>query len=90
MPTADILIRVQPRSSRDEVVGWREEVLQVRLRAVPIEGKANEALRRFLARLLDLSPSQIEIISGASARHKRVRVSGIDLEIVRSRLTPGR
>jgi uncharacterized protein (TIGR00251 family) len=77
-PTSDLSVRVTPRASRDELAGWRDGVLQVRLRAPPSEGRANEALRRLLAERLGLPPSRIEIDAGATARTKRLRIEGLD------------
>ena len=79
-------MRVTPRAGRDEVAGWRDGVLQVRLHAPPVEGKANEALRRCLADLLGVAPSRVEIVTGTTARNKRVRVEGVSAEELKSRL----
>ncbi len=82
-----IVVRVTPRAGRNEVVGWRDDgVLQVRLRAPPVEGQANEALRRFLAERLDVAPSSVEIVSGGTSRNKRVRVEGVSEAELRQRL----
>ena len=48
----ELKVRVQPRASRNEVTGWRDGVLSVRLTAPPVEGAANRACRDFLADLL--------------------------------------
>jgi uncharacterized protein (TIGR00251 family) len=84
--SAVFTVHVTPRSARDEVVGWQGEELRVRLRALPVEGQANQSLRRLLATRLDLPPSSIELVSGALARTKRLRVTGLSLDEVRSRL----
>jgi uncharacterized protein (TIGR00251 family) len=84
--SATITMRVTPRSARDEVVGWDGEVLRVRLRAPPVDGRANEALQRVLAARLEVAPSAVEIVSGQTSRTKRVRVDGLSLEEVRRRL----
>ncbi|HLF77022.1 MAG TPA: DUF167 domain-containing protein [Dehalococcoidia bacterium] len=76
-PTTTLLVRVMPRGGRDEVSGWRDGVLQVRLRAPPVEGQANDALRRLLAERLGLRLADVEVISGEKSRTKRLRVSGI-------------
>jgi uncharacterized protein (TIGR00251 family) len=85
-PTATLTVRVTPRASRDEVSGWRDGVLQVRLRAPPVEGKANEALRRLLAERLGIATTRIEITGGATARTKRLRVEGLSDDEVAHRL----
>jgi uncharacterized protein (TIGR00251 family) len=87
MPESAVLIvRVTPRSGRDEIVGWQDDELRVRLRAPPVEGQANEALRRLLASRLGVPQSAIELLTGATARTKRLRVSGLSLEDVRAKL----
>jgi hypothetical protein len=85
--SAILVVHVTPRSARDEVVGWQGEALRVRLRAPPVEGQANQALRRLLASRLDIPPSSIELLSGASGRTKRLRVTGLSLDEVRRRLS---
>lgn len=78
MPLSTTLdIRVQPRASRDEIVGWRGGALVVRLTAPPVEGRANEALRKLLAKRLRIAPSRVEVVRGAASRDKVVRFSGL-------------
>jgi len=81
-----IAVRVTPRSSEDELLGWQDNVLRVKLRAPPVEGRANEALCRYLALLLGVAASKVEVVSGASARTKRLRVHGMTLAEVRAKL----
>jgi hypothetical protein len=73
-------VRVQPRASRNDVAGEYNGALKLRITAPPVEGRANEECRRFLARLLDIPPSAIEIIRGGSSRDKTVRVSDISVD----------
>jgi len=79
-------VRVTPRSSRDEVIGWRDVTLLLRLKAPPVDGQANEALVRFLARRLGLTLADVAIVSGASSRTKRLRLRGLSLEELHTRL----
>jgi uncharacterized protein (TIGR00251 family) len=67
-------VRVQPRASKDELVGVRDGVLRVRLRAPPVEGAANEALVTFLSDELGVSRRQVRIVSGLGSRMKIVEV----------------
>ena len=67
-------VRVQPRANRDEIAGQHGNRLKVRLRASPVDGKANESLIRLVAELCGVTKGRVEIISGASGRDKRVRV----------------
>jgi len=87
--TADgvtLRVRVQPRASKDALSGEREGALVVRLTAPPVEGKANEALARFLAKALGVAPSAVRVTSGTTGRNKVVSVSGIDAALARERL----
>ncbi len=70
-------VRVVPRANKSEIVGVEGDALKVRLKAPPVEGKANDALVKFLAERLAVSKSQIEILSGHTSRTKVVRVRGI-------------
>jgi hypothetical protein len=81
------VVRVTPRAARDEIAGWQGDELRVRLRAPPVDGRANEALLRLLATRLSVPPSSIELVSGATARVKRLRVTGLSEEELRRRLS---
>ena len=83
--SALLSVWLTPRAARDEVVGWQAG--ELRLRAPPVEGQANEAWRRFLARRLGLPASAIELVAGAASRHKRLRIAGLSEAELRERLT---
>lgn len=70
-------VRVTPRSSRDRIVGVRDGVLKVTLTAAPVEGAANESLRKLLAKRLGVSKSAVVIVRGEHGRTKLVRVHGL-------------
>ena len=74
----EILLKVylQPKSSKNEVAGPYRDGIKVKVTAPPVEGKANEALIRFLAKEFGISPSCIEIIKGLHSREKTLRISG--------------
>ena len=81
-------VRVQPRASREALGGERDGALVVRLTAPPVEGAANTALLRFLARTLGVAPSAVRIVGGAAGRNKVVEVAGLEAAGVRARLAP--
>jgi uncharacterized protein (TIGR00251 family) len=81
-----LVVRVTPRSSHDAVIGYHNGELRVRLRAAPVDGQANLALRRFMARSLRLSPSSVELMSGAMGRVKRLQIRGLTSLEVHQRL----
>ncbi len=69
-----VRVRLQPRASRDEVVGVREGALVVRLTAPPVEGKANAALCALLAKRLGVPKSRVHLEAGEKGRDKRLRI----------------
>jgi len=64
-------LSISPNAKRTEVVGWHDGALRLRLAAPPVDGAANEALRRWLARETGLPMSRIALIRGASGRRKQ-------------------
>lgn len=70
----ELRLRVQPRAQRDELADVQGGWLRVRVKAPPVEGKANLALRRFVADAFGVSQSQVEILAGDQSRGKRVLV----------------
>ena len=78
----EIILKVylQPKSSKNEVVGPHRDGIKVKVTAPPVEGKANEALIRFLAKEFGISPSAVEIIKGLHSREKTLRVSSTPLD----------
>jgi uncharacterized protein (TIGR00251 family) len=68
-------VRVQPRASRDEIVeSAAGERLKIRLTASPVDGEANAHLIRLLARLFKVPKSQVTIVTGHTAREKRIAI----------------
>ena len=78
----DIKVRVVPRSSRNQIIGVEDGIFKIKLTAPPVDGKANKALREFLARRLGLARGSVEIISGERSRQKLVRIHGLSLKEV--------
>ncbi len=70
-------IQVIPHASRAEIAGVQEGALKVKVTAPPVEGAANEACIKLLARELGLKKSQMEISSGAKSRKKTVMIKDI-------------
>jgi uncharacterized protein (TIGR00251 family) len=76
---ARIEVRLQPRASRDELLGLRDGVLHARVSAPPVDGQANRALCRLIAAHAGVAPSRVEIVRGERGRSKLVRVEGVAL-----------
>jgi len=76
-PFATVSVRVVPRSSKEGVAGFEGGVVRIRLNAPPVEGKANEALVRFLAKAVGVPRNRITLVTGERGRSKVVRVAGV-------------
>jgi uncharacterized protein (TIGR00251 family) len=74
-----LTLHIQPRASKNEVCGVQDHALKIRLTSPPVDGAANKLCREFLADLFSVPRSAVEIISGETSRHKRVRISGRDV-----------
>jgi uncharacterized protein (TIGR00251 family) len=88
--TAQLPIRVTPRSAKVGIGGWRQgsdgrAELEIRVAEAPSDGAANEALLKLLAKALGVSRAEVKIVSGATSRHKRVTIP-FDFEEARRRL----
>ena len=68
-------LHVQPGASRSEVAGLHGGALKVRLKAPPVDGRANEELCRFIASLFEVKRQDVCLLSGETSRQKRVRIS---------------
>jgi uncharacterized protein (TIGR00251 family) len=79
-------VRAQPGSKRDEVRGIRDGFLRVTVTQVPEKGKANKAIRKQLAKFLDLKLSQVELFSGEVSFQKRFLLRGTDLETIQAKI----
>ena len=79
----ELQLLVQPRASRNQVMGEHGGRLKVALVAAPVDGKANAALIDFLAQLLLVKRAQIILLDGLSGRRKRIQVAGIDAAAVK-------
>lgn len=75
-----LTLHVQPGAKHSEVAGLHGEALKIRLAAPPIEGRANEALLRFIADRFNVPLRNVELKQGAQSRHKRVEVRGSAVE----------
>ena len=81
-----ISLKVIPGSSRDDVSGWLEDVLKVRVRAPPERGKANSAVEKLLANALAIPPNKVRIVSGMTGARKIAEIEGLSLAEIHVRL----
>jgi uncharacterized protein len=86
MAEAQVRVRLRPRAHRDELIGMRDGVLQARVTAPPVDGKANKALRKLIAKRLGIAASRISVARGEKSREKLIEVQGIDAVSLRDAL----
>ncbi len=83
---ARLVVRVRPNAKQNQLVGFKEGVLHVRIAAPPIDGKANEALVKFLSTQLGVSKSRLSIEKGLAGRTKTITIRGLGQSQALSRL----
>jgi uncharacterized protein len=82
----DLAIRVQPRAKRTEVAGEREGAIVIRTIAPPVDGKANAAVCKLIAKRVGVPAGAVRVVRGETARDKVVRVDGATAAEVRAAL----
>ncbi|HUG12267.1 MAG TPA: DUF167 domain-containing protein [Opitutaceae bacterium] len=83
-----ISVKVTPNARADEIRGFTGDVLVVRIKAQPVDGKANDALVRVVAEALGLPRAAVSLDHGATARKKLLAIEGISREDAMARLAP--
>ena len=76
-------VYVQPKSSRNAIVGVYGDALKIKLTAPPVDGAANAACIKFLAKCLQVPKSSVEIVSGRTSRHKQIHIQTEGSELIR-------
>ena len=79
-------IKVQPRASKNEIGEVVGMELKVKVTAPPVDSAANEAVLRFLAKTFDCPRGAVQLLRGATSRHKQVLVTGMKAEAVVAKL----
>ena len=80
-----ITIYLQPGAKKSEVVGFHNGNIKIKVNSPPVEGKANDALIQFLSDFLDIPKSFIELIAGQKSRIKKLKITGISEDIIKSK-----
>jgi len=75
---ARIKVRLQPRARGDEIMAVRDGVVIARVTAPPVDGRANRALCKLIARQAGVAPSRVTVLRGERSRDKLVRIEGLD------------
>lgn len=85
-----LTVRVTPKSSRDEIVGWVGDELRIKVSAAPEDGKANAAVERLVAAVCGLARSRVSVVRGHKARVKQLEIEGVTAEELAAHLpAPG-
>ncbi len=83
---------LQPRSSKNLLVGVYNDTLKIKLTSPPVEGAANKMCVKFLAKVLGVSPSRISIVQGQTSKHKTIQIDSMDekefLQTIQPALSP--
>jgi len=83
---AILRVHIIPNAKIDEVVGEHGNAIKIKLRAPAVEGKANAALRRFLAEKLNIPQSAILLSGGERSRSKLIRINAMSEDDIARRL----
>jgi uncharacterized protein (TIGR00251 family) len=89
--SAHIAVKVKPNSHKTGIKSYRDGILNIDIAASPAEGKANQELINYLAKVLELPKSTISIRMGFAGRNKIIDIAGIlpdELEITLKRINP--
>jgi uncharacterized protein (TIGR00251 family) len=86
MPACTLELKTIPNAPRDEIAGWLGDALKVKVHAPALEGRANDALLEFLADKLGVHRRDVTLVRGDKSRHKVVRIAGLTLAEVKTRL----
>lgn len=81
-----LTLHIQPGAKKSGIVGLHGDALKIRLAAPPVDGKANAALLEFLAQKVGVGRTALELLSGQTARSKRVRIAGVGADTLWARL----
>ena len=83
----EVFLFVQPRASRNKIVGLVENELKVALTAPPVDGAANKACAAFFAKVCKLPKSSVKVVAGETSRHKRLHLENADYQILKETLS---
>jgi len=86
MPDAEFKVRLQPRAKRNAITGERDGVLRVSVAAAPVEGQANAALCKLIAKRAGVARGRVSMVRGERSREKVVRVEGLTPQELRRAL----
>ena len=71
---------IQPRASQNKILGIHNHCLKIKLTSPPVDGAANQACIKFLAKAFGISPSRVSIVKGETRKNKTIQFEGMDPE----------
>ncbi len=83
---ATIIVQVQPNASQNKVIRFADGVLQLKIAAPPVKGKANQELIRFLSDILGVAKSNLTVEKGTTSKRKVISIQGLAQEEVMGRV----
>lgn len=86
VPDVDLAVQLQPRAKRNAIVDEHDGVLRVSVAAAPVEGQANAALCKLIAKRAGIARGRVSVIRGERSREKVVRIEGLELAELRRAL----
>ena len=81
-----IAVRIQPNARQNEILGFKDDMLHLKIAAPPVKGKANQELIKFLSEILGISKSNLVIEKGITERRKVIGIYGLTQSQVMERL----
>lgn len=87
---ATFSIKVTPNATKNEIIGFADDVLRVKVAAPPVKGKANKELVNFLCRLLKVNKDKVSILKGHTSRNKLIAIEDMSKESALELLLAGR
>jgi hypothetical protein len=79
-------LHVTPRGSKNEIIGWRDDVICIKITAPPVDGAANSAIIKFIADALGVRKSQVKLVSGEKSREKVLKIIGVTQADIKSKI----
>lgn len=81
-----ISLFVQPNAPKSQIIGEYNQLLKIKIKSPPVEGKANDEIIRFFSEIFGIAKNKIEILSGDKSKQKRVLVKGLSVSQIQAAL----
>ncbi len=86
LPEAKFWIKASPKALQTEALGWEENFLKVKIRAVREKGNANDELISYLSSILNVAKPRISLLKGHTSKIKQVQIDGISIEEIKKKI----